>query len=146
MLITACLAVLVCIVAFNSSVMSPASNDLVHEFGISKEVSVLATSLFVLGFAFGPASEVLGRKYPLSVGIFLFAVFSLPVAVAKNVATIFACRFLSGVFGAAPLDIICLRILPPLPFLPIRVAYADPDDNPRSEAVSPIFGNPSRGV
>lgn len=131
--------------------MSPASNDLVHDFGISKEVSVLATSLFVLGFAFGPmlfgpASEVLGRKYPLSVGIFLFAVFSLPVAVAKNVATIFACRFLSGVFGAAPLVIVRLRILPPLPFLPIPVAYADPDDNPRSEAVSPIFGNPSRGV
>ncbi|KAJ5260993.1 hypothetical protein N7478_011588 [Penicillium angulare] len=108
--ITACFASLVYISTFNSSVMSPASEDLMQEFGISKEVSVLATSLFVLGFAvgpiiFGPASEVLGRKYPLSLGVFLFAIFSIPVAVAKNVTTIFVCRFFCGTFGAAPLAI-----------------------------------------
>ncbi|KAJ5588210.1 MFS transporter [Penicillium hordei] len=108
--ITACLASLVCIATFGSSVMSPASGQLIHEFGISKEVSVLATALYVLGFAFGPlifgpASEVLGRKYPLSVGVFLFGIFSIPIAVAKNVATIFVCRFLCGTFAAAPLAI-----------------------------------------
>ncbi|OQD61197.1 hypothetical protein PENPOL_c018G06825 [Penicillium polonicum] len=108
--ITACLASLVCISTFGSSVMSPASGQLIHEFGISKEVSILATALYVLGFAvgpllFGPASEVLGRKYPLSVGVFLFAIFSIPIAVAKNVATIFVCRFLCGTFAAAPLAI-----------------------------------------
>lgn len=109
--ITACLASLVCIATFGSSVMSPASGQLIHEFGISKEVSVLATSLYVLGFAvgpllFGPASEVLGRKYPLSVGVFLFTIFSIPIAVAKNVATIFVCRFFCGTFAAAPLAIV----------------------------------------
>lgn len=109
--ITACLASLVCIATFGSSVMSPASGQLIHEFGISKEVSVLATALYVLGFAvgpllFGPASEVLGRKYPLSVGVFLFAIFSIPIAVAKNVATIFVCRFFCGTFAAAPLAIV----------------------------------------
>ncbi|KAJ5418635.1 MFS transporter [Penicillium crustosum] len=108
--ITACLASLVCISTFGSSVMSPASGQLIHEFGISKELSILATALYVLGFAvgpllFGPASEVLGRKYPLSVGVFLFAIFSIPIAVAKNVATIFVCRFLCGTFAAAPLAI-----------------------------------------
>ncbi|RFU23826.1 hypothetical protein B7463_g12514, partial [Scytalidium lignicola] len=108
--ITANLAVLVSIVTFASSVLSPATASLAKEFAISKEVSILVTSLFVLGFAwgpmlFGPASEVLGRKYPLSVGIFLFAIFTIPVAVARNVATILVCRFLGGVFGVASLAI-----------------------------------------
>ncbi|CAG8902796.1 unnamed protein product [Penicillium egyptiacum] len=108
--ITGCLASLVCIATFSSSVMSPASGDLIQEFGISKEVSVLATALYVLGFAFGPlifgpASEVLGRKYPLSIGVFLFAIFSIPIPVTNNVATVFVCRFLCGTFGAAPLAI-----------------------------------------
>lgn len=110
MFITACLALIVCIATFGSSVMSPATGQLIKEFGISKEVSILATALYVLGFAvgpliFGPASEVFGRKYPLSVGVFLFAIFSIPVAVAKNVATIFVCRFLCGTFAVAPLAI-----------------------------------------
>ncbi|GLA34084.1 hypothetical protein AnigIFM63309_005504 [Aspergillus niger] len=108
--ITANLAILTCLSTFASSILSPASLHLMTEFGISKEVSILATSLFVLGYvfgplAFGPASEVLGRKYPLSLGIFIFGIFSIPVAVAKNVATIFICRFICGVFGAAPLAI-----------------------------------------
>lgn len=108
--------------------ISPASSQLIYEFGISKEVSILATALYVLGFAigpllFGPASEVLGRKYPLSIGVFFFAIFSIPIAVAKNVTTIFVCRFLYGTFAAAPLAIIPLH--PHLPSIP--TGYTDPE-------------------
>ena len=32
--------------------------------------------------------------------------FQIPVAVAQNLETLFVCRFLGGVFGAAPLTIV----------------------------------------
>ncbi|KAF7596234.1 hypothetical protein BBP40_002767 [Aspergillus hancockii] len=104
------LAMLTCMSTFASSVMSPAMSDLVHEFGVSSEVAILSTALFVLGFAigpmaFGPASEVAGRKYPMALGVFVFAIFAIPVAVAQNAATIFVCRFIAGAFAVAPLAI-----------------------------------------
>lgn len=72
---------------------------------------VLGTSLFVLGFSFGPLlfgplSELYGRKMPLFVGFFIFAIFQIPVAVAQNLQTIFVCRFLGGFFASAPLAIV----------------------------------------
>ncbi|KAL2048871.1 hypothetical protein ABVK25_010877 [Lepraria finkii] len=108
--ITGNLAMLTFLATFASSILSPATQILSTEFSISSEVSILATALYVLGFAFGPtvfgpASEVLGRKNPLSAGMFMFAIFTVPVAVAQNTATIFTCRFLSGVFASAPLAI-----------------------------------------
>ncbi|KAK0614862.1 putative MFS transporter [Bombardia bombarda] len=109
--ITVMLALLVFMVAFASSVMSPTTEKLAEEFHLSSEVCILATALFVLGFAFGPlifgpASEVLGRKQPLAVGLFLFGIFTIPVAVAKNAATVFVCRFLTGTFGSSSLAIV----------------------------------------
>jgi multidrug resistance protein len=71
----------------------------------------LGTSLFVLGFAFGPLiwgplSELYGRKTPLFTGFFIFAIFNIPVAVAQNLQTIFICRFLGGLFASAPLAVV----------------------------------------
>ena len=99
------------IATFASSILSPANRSLTKEFGISSEVAILATALYVLGFAFGPTvfgptSEVLGRKNPLSIGMFMFAIFTIPVAVAQNTATLFICRFIDGVFASAPLAIV----------------------------------------
>ena len=54
----------------------------------------------------GPLSELYGRKIPLFIGFFLFAIFQIPVAVARNLETIMLCRFFGGVFGSAPLGII----------------------------------------
>lgn len=51
-------------------------------------------------------SEVYGRKYPLFVGYFVFALFQIPVATAENVQTILVCRFLSGLFGSSPLSVV----------------------------------------
>ncbi|OCK82986.1 MFS general substrate transporter [Lepidopterella palustris CBS 459.81] len=98
-------------VTFASSVFSTATIPTSIKFGVSTEVMTLGTSLFVLGFAigppiFGPMSELYGRKIPLFIGFFSFAIFQIPVAVAQNLQTIMICRFFGGVFGSAPLAIV----------------------------------------
>ncbi|KAK3071471.1 hypothetical protein LTR53_008552 [Teratosphaeriaceae sp. CCFEE 6253] len=98
-------------VTFASSVFSPGTQQAAREFEVSSEVMVLGTSLFVLGFVFGPiiwgpASEVYGRKLPLFIGFVVFGIFQVPVAVAQNVETIFVCRFVAGFFGCAPLVVV----------------------------------------
>jgi MFS family permease len=47
-----------------------------------------------------------GRKLPLFIGFFIFAIFQIPVAVAQNLETIFICRFLGGFAASAPLGIV----------------------------------------
>ncbi|KAL6231941.1 hypothetical protein BDW75DRAFT_29839 [Aspergillus navahoensis] len=96
---------------FASSVFSTATVVTAQQFGVSTEVMILATSLVVFGFAAGPLvwspmSELYGRKYPLFLGYTLFAIFQIPVAVAKNVQTILVCRFLMGFLGCSPLAVV----------------------------------------
>ncbi|KAL4998589.1 major facilitator superfamily domain-containing protein [Aspergillus recurvatus] len=96
---------------FASSVFSTATMVTAQQFGVSTEVMILATSLVVFGFAAGPLvwspmSELYGRKYPLFLGYALFAIFQIPVAVAKNVQTILVCRFLMGFLGCSPLAVV----------------------------------------
>ena len=110
-IVTISLGFMTLCVTFASSVFSTATIDVAKLYHVSTVVSTLGTSLFVLGFGFGPLifgpmSEVVGRKYPLFVGYFLFAVFQIPVAVAQNLETIMICRFLGGVFASAPLGIV----------------------------------------
>ncbi|PWY79746.1 MFS multidrug transporter [Aspergillus heteromorphus CBS 117.55] len=95
-------------VTFASSVFSTATAVTAEEFDVSEEVMILGTSLVVFGFAVGPLawsplSELYGRKIPLFSGYLLFAIFQIPVALAKNVETILICRFLVGLFGCSPL-------------------------------------------
>lgn len=98
-------------VTFASSVLSPGTESAAMEFGVDEEVMLLATALFVLGFAFGPivwgpASELYGRKVPLFVGFAIFAIFQIPVAVASNLETVLVSRFLAGFAGCSPLTIV----------------------------------------
>lgn len=51
-------------------------------------------------------SELYGRKWPLLTSSFGFSIFNLAVAVAKDLQTIFICRFFGGFFGACPLTIV----------------------------------------
>ncbi|RHZ67725.1 MFS transporter [Aspergillus thermomutatus] len=109
--ITVMLELMTVSVTFASSVFSTAAQVTAKKFHVSEEVMVLGTSLFVLGFAFGPMvfgplSELYGRKTPLFVGFLIFAIFQIPVAVAQNLQTIFICRFLGGFFASAPLGIV----------------------------------------
>lgn len=77
-------------------------------FHVSAEVTTLALSLYVLGFAVGPVllaplSEYYGRQPVYVVSWFILFIFQLPVALAPNIGTILVCRFIGGFAGGAPL-------------------------------------------
>ncbi|GKZ19451.1 citrinin biosynthesis cluster MFS transporter mrr1 [Aspergillus brasiliensis] len=110
-LITMSLSFMTTWITFASSVFSTATLVTAKEFNVSSEVMILATSLVVFGFAVGPLfwsplSELYGRRIPLFSGYAIFAIFQIPVAVAKNVETILVCRFLIGIFGCSPLAVV----------------------------------------
>ncbi|RMZ85436.1 hypothetical protein DV737_g873, partial [Chaetothyriales sp. CBS 132003] len=62
-----------------------------------------------LGFCFGPlvwapVSEVWGRRVSLLPAMVGLALFTIGTALSKNAASVFTTRFLSGVFGSAPVS------------------------------------------
>lgn len=76
----------------------------------SRFVSVLGLSTFVLGLAFGPMfcgplSEIYGRRPIYLASWAVYLIFLVPQAVATNVPTIIACRFLNGFSGSAFLTV-----------------------------------------
>lgn len=78
---------------------------------MSLEVGSLLSALYLCGYGVGPSlwaplSELQGRKLPLVLGNFGFAVFAVGVAVAKDVQTLMICRFFMGVFGSSPLVVV----------------------------------------
>ncbi|KAH8711825.1 major facilitator superfamily domain-containing protein [Phaeosphaeriaceae sp. PMI808] len=92
-----------------SSIFSAAINPVSHQFGVVEEVGTLGTSLFVFGYAFGPLapwSELYGCKPPILIAAFGFSIFSIAVAVAKDLQTILICRFFASLFGSSPLTIV----------------------------------------
>ncbi|KAF2460801.1 major facilitator superfamily [Lineolata rhizophorae] len=97
--------------AFGSSIFSAATRTVASIYGVSAEVGILGTSLYVLGFATGPIfwaplSELKGRRLPLIISSFGFGVFNVAVATGKDLQTILICRFWAGFFGACPLTIV----------------------------------------
>ena len=65
-----------------SAMLSPGTAQVTEDFHVGTVVATLgAVSLYVLGFAtgpifFGPMSEILGRKIPLVLAMFLYTCFS----------------------------------------------------------------------
>ncbi|KAH0013656.1 MFS general substrate transporter, partial [Aureobasidium melanogenum] len=97
--------------AFGSSIFSSATGAVALEYGVSREVGILGISLYVLGFATGPIlwapmSELYGRRVPLLIASFGFSIFSIAVAVGKDLQTILICRFFGGFMGACPLTVV----------------------------------------
>ncbi|KAA1469729.1 MFS general substrate transporter [Dentipellis sp. KUC8613] len=80
------------------------------EFHVSREVSILGISLFVLGLGcgplvIGPLSELYGRNAIYRCSFLLFFAFSWPVAFAPNIAVYLIFRFLTGYCGASFLSV-----------------------------------------
>ncbi|RAL61348.1 hypothetical protein DID88_009484 [Monilinia fructigena] len=97
--------------AFTSSIFSTATRKIAAQYHVSTEVGLLGLSFYVLGFAFGPIlwaplSELRGRRLPIVLSMFGFAIFQVAVAAAKDLQTILICRFWGGIFGAAPLAVV----------------------------------------
>lgn len=94
----------------NSTTMSsPRLPQLLHlEFGMSSEVSVLGSTLYILGIGFGPMvfapiSEVYGRKVGVLIPFFCAAIFSFATATCYNTPSLMIYRFLSGFCCGAPI-------------------------------------------
>ncbi|KAK8018891.1 hypothetical protein PG991_008081 [Apiospora marii] len=107
--ITVCVGTL--IVSYTSAVFAPALEGAIRDLGVSAEVGRLGTTLYVLGFAFGPvfwapSSELWGRKWPLTVAMFAGGAFTIGTAVAPNIQTLLICRFLGGMCGASQLTVV----------------------------------------
>jgi hypothetical protein len=97
-------------VAFNSAVITANIAGPAEEFGVSEEVSLLAITMFVIGFgigpmAFAPLSEILGRRIIYGTTLFVAVVFIIPCAVAKNAATLVVCRLIDGIAFSAPMTL-----------------------------------------
>ncbi|WBW74212.1 spermidine family transmembrane transporter [Schizosaccharomyces osmophilus] len=93
---------------FNSTTMSPTAGHLTTVYPIGEEVATLATSLYVLGIAFGPMifapfSEMNGRKMGVFLPFFISMLLTAGTASADNVAAIMCTRFFSGLFAGAPI-------------------------------------------
>lgn len=97
-------------VAFNSAVITANMEGPAEEFGVSEEVSLLAITMFVIGFgvgpmAFAPMSEILGRRIIYGTTLFVAVVFIIPCAVSKNAATLVVCRLIDGIAFSAPMTL-----------------------------------------
>jgi DHA1 family multidrug resistance protein-like MFS transporter len=97
--------------SFGSSIFSPGARGVQAEYHVGDEVGALGTSLFVLGYAFGPVmwapmSELYGRRLPIVISSFGFGVFAIAVATAMNIQTVMICRFFCGLFGSCPLTVV----------------------------------------
>lgn len=96
--------------AFAAAIFSSGMTPFTAEMGISAEVGVLATSLFVLGLAFGPTvasalTETFGRKALLVYPSIISVCAAWVVANASNACTVFIARFVQGFTGSAPVSI-----------------------------------------
>jgi DHA1 family multidrug resistance protein-like MFS transporter len=97
--------------SFASAIYSSAVGAIAPHFHISTEVAILGVTLYVMGFASGPtiwapASELIGRRWPILVGMFGYSLFTVATATSKDVQTLMLTRFFAGFFAASPIAIV----------------------------------------
>nr|AIA12926.1 drug resistance transporter, Bcr/CflA subfamily [uncultured bacterium] len=84
----------------------PALPAIGRDLGSDTAVTQLSLLAFFISFAlsqlvYGPLSDMWGRKLPLYLGIGIFALASIGCALATDIETLIAFRFLQGIGGAA---------------------------------------------
>ncbi|EKM51927.1 uncharacterized protein PHACADRAFT_212541 [Phanerochaete carnosa HHB-10118-sp] len=99
------------VVAFNSAVITADIQGPAERFHVSNEVSLLAVTLFVIGFGvgpmfFAPMSELFGRRIMYVSTLAFGLAFIVPCAVARNIGTLLVCRAIDGIGFSAPLTIV----------------------------------------
>ncbi|WP_398465689.1 multidrug effflux MFS transporter [Tardiphaga sp.] len=93
----------------------PALPDIEADFGATTSATQLTLTSYFIAFglcqiAYGPLSDVYGRKAPLYAGLALFVVGSVGCALAPTVETLIAFRFVQGL-GAAAMGVIPRAII-----------------------------------
>ena len=100
------LGLLTAIGPFAIDMYLPAMPSIGKELGADNSAVQMSLLAFFISFAifqlfYGPLSDMWGRKAPLYIGIGLFAVASVGCALANDIETLVAFRFLQGIGGAA---------------------------------------------
>ena len=98
------------LVAFASSVYTPAAPEIAERFHVSETASFLGLTLYTLGMGFGPVlgapfSETLGRLVVFKLSMVLFMLFTLGAGFSQTFAALCACRFFAGLFGGPVLAV-----------------------------------------
>lgn len=94
---------------FASSSPSGCLNSISEHFGVSVLVSNLVTTLFLLGYCFGPLlwaplSEYYGRRWIFCSTYILYFIFTFLCAFTPTFAGLLVGRFLTGTFASAALS------------------------------------------
>ncbi|KZV73189.1 MFS general substrate transporter [Peniophora sp. CONT] len=93
-----------------SSAAAFAETGIAKEFDVSKEVTILGVSVYVMGLGLGPLiagpiSEVLGRSVVYQGSYLFFFAFSWPVAFAPSIQEYIVFRFFTGFAASAFLSV-----------------------------------------
>ncbi|KAK1144768.1 Synaptic vesicle transporter SVOP [Aspergillus melleus] len=99
------------VVAFASSVITADLEGVAEDFHVSREVTMLPITVFVVGFGvgpmlFAPLSEVVGRRPIYAITLLLAVIFVIPCAVAQNIGTLIVCRAIDGIAFSAPMTLV----------------------------------------
>lgn len=105
--VTFLLFVMTMSVYMGSSIVAPSIPYLAAEFHVTLTVGMLAMSLFVWAYGFGPMflapiTEIswVGRNGPYIFGLLLFTIMQIPNALVNNYAGYLVLRFISGFVGS----------------------------------------------
>ncbi|KAK4703323.1 MFS transporter, DHA1 family, multidrug resistance protein, partial [Phenoliferia sp. Uapishka_3] len=98
------LCLLTCSVYIGSAIYTPSIPGLMEDFGVGTVVATLGLSLFIFGYGISPIILTplqdlakFGRTPIYIICTFLFALFQMPVLLAKNFETILIFRFFAGI-------------------------------------------------
>ncbi|KAK8104330.1 bicyclomycin resistance protein [Apiospora kogelbergensis] len=101
-------SIMVFVTPLASAIFAPGVPQLMREFeNTSLEIAAFVVSVYILGFAFGPLvmaplSEIYGRLYVYHANMVGFVIFVVACALAPNMGSLIAFRFISGIFGSCP--------------------------------------------
>ncbi|KAG7444653.1 MFS general substrate transporter [Guyanagaster necrorhizus] len=94
-------------VYIGSAIYTPSIPGLMTDFNVSQTTATLGLTLYILAYGIGPMflaplQELpeIGRNPVYMATLFLFVVFQIPVAFARNISTVLAFRFLTGFVGS----------------------------------------------
>ncbi|KAJ7803201.1 major facilitator superfamily domain-containing protein [Mycena olivaceomarginata] len=97
-------------VYIGSAIYTSSIPGLMQEFHVSLTMATLGLTLYVLAYGIGPMFltplqelPLLGRNPVYMATLFLFLIFQIPMITAKNMNTVLAMRFLTGLFGSPAL-------------------------------------------
>lgn len=108
---TVLLSILVICVAYGSACISGGLGTVEKKFHVGMEAAILSCSLMVIGFSLGPliwspVSDLYGRRVAYFVSMGLYVIFNIPCALAPNLGSLLACRFLCGVWSSSGLCLV----------------------------------------